>query len=314
LAVRCPACQARVVAPRPAGAAATPFGPRLHATAVYLKTFQALSYERLQAALSDLFGLTVSQGGLMNMLRRAEARFAVRREAALSVLRRAEVVACDETGVRIEGSNSYHWVFRCEDAVVHHAAPTRAASVVHEIMAGHRPAVWLSDRYSAQQGHADRQQTCLAHLARDVAYAVEAGDDPVAFRLKLWLGSAFALAKGIGSLATSTITAKRRTLERTLDEILAAPTVCDLARDIQNRMRRARDQLLTFASFPGRVEATNNACERDLRPAVIQRKNTNGYRALWSAKGEAAVRTAVATARLTAGASPFGTVLSTIRA
>src|SRR3954449_11114552 len=71
LAVRCPACQARVVAPRPAGAAATPFGPRLHATAVYLKTFQALSYERLQAALSDLFGLTVSQGGLMNMLRRA---------------------------------------------------------------------------------------------------------------------------------------------------------------------------------------------------------------------------------------------------
>ena len=314
LAVRCPACQARVVAPRPAGAAATPFGPRLHATAVYLKTFQALSYERLQAALSDLFGLTVSQGGLMNMLRRAEARFAVRREAALSALRRAEVVACDETGVRIEGSNSYHWVFRCETAVVHHAAPTRAASVVHEIMDGHRPAVWLSDRYSAQQGHADRQQTCLAHLARDVAYAVEAGDDPVAFRLKLWLGSAFALANGVASLAAATVAAKRRKLERALDAILAAPTVCDLARDIQNRMRRARDQLLTFASFPGRVAATNNACERDLRPAVIQRKTTNGYRAMWSANGEAAVRTVVATVRLKMGASPFDTVLRTIKA
>ena len=65
-----------------------------------------------------------------------------------------------------------------------------------------------------------------------------------------------------------------------LDDILAAPAVCDLARDIQNRMRRARDQLLTFVAFPGRVEATNNACERDLRPAVIQRKNTNGYRAM----------------------------------
>ena len=45
---------ARVVAPRPAGAAPTPFGPRLHATAVYLKTFQALSHQRLQKALSDL--------------------------------------------------------------------------------------------------------------------------------------------------------------------------------------------------------------------------------------------------------------------
>src|SRR3954466_7501228 len=147
LAVRCPACQARVVAPRPAGAAATPFGPRLHATAVYLKAFQALSYERLQAALSDLFGLTVSQGGLMGMLRRAEARFAVRREAALSVLRHPEVVACDETGVRIEGWKSYHWLSGGEDAVVHHAAPTSDASVVHEIMAGHRSSVWLTDRY-----------------------------------------------------------------------------------------------------------------------------------------------------------------------
>ena len=295
-------------------AAATPFGPRLHATAVYLKTFQALSYERLQRALSDLFGLAISQGGLTNMLRRAATRFAAGREAALSVLRQATVVASDETSVRIEGSNSYHWVFRCEQAVVHHAAATRGACVVHEIMGGHRPAVWLSDRYVAQQGHADRQQTCLAHLARDAAYAVEAGDDPVALRLKLWLGSALALARRVTALAASTVHTHRRRLERVLDDILAAPVRCDLARDIQRRMHRARDQLLTFTLFPGQVEATNNACERDLRPAVIQRKNTNGYRAMWSATGEAAVRTVVATARLTSGSGTFGTVLGTIRA
>src|SRR3954453_9919200 len=139
LAVTCPACQARVAAPRPAGAASTPFGARLHATAVSLKCVQALSYERLQRALSDLFGLTISQGGLMAMLRRAQTRFAPGREAALSALRRAAVVACDETGVRIEGSNCSHWVFRCDNAVVHHAAPTRAGSVVREIMGGPRP-------------------------------------------------------------------------------------------------------------------------------------------------------------------------------
>lgn len=45
----------------------------------------------------------------MNMLRRAGTRFASGRDAALAALRRAEVVASDETGVRIEGSNSYHW-------------------------------------------------------------------------------------------------------------------------------------------------------------------------------------------------------------
>ena len=151
LCVTCPACQTRVAAPRPAGADATPFGPRLHAVATYLKTFQALSYERLQAALSDLFGLGLSQGGLMNLLRRAQGCCAEGRDAALARLRQAPVVASDETGVRSEGANSYHWVFRCEDAVVHHAATSRAAAVVGEVMAGHRPAVWISDRYSARR-------------------------------------------------------------------------------------------------------------------------------------------------------------------
>src|SRR5215204_1317141 len=108
LSVCCSTCGTRVVAPVPEAARGTPFGPRLHAVATYLKTFQALSYERLQAALSDLFGLSLSQGGLMNLVRRAQGRFHSGREAAVSALRRAEVVASDETGVRIEGSSAYH--------------------------------------------------------------------------------------------------------------------------------------------------------------------------------------------------------------
>jgi transposase len=71
MAVHCPGCGTRVVAGMPV-AACTPFGPRLHAIASDLKTFQALSYERLQASLADLFGLCISQGGLMNLLRRTQ--------------------------------------------------------------------------------------------------------------------------------------------------------------------------------------------------------------------------------------------------
>src|SRR6195952_828178 len=110
LAVRCPTCGTRVIAPPPEAARGTPFGPRLHAVATYLKTFQALSYERLQAAPSDLFGLRLRRGGLMNLPRRAQERFRPGREAAVSALRKAAVIASDETGVRIEGSTAYHWV------------------------------------------------------------------------------------------------------------------------------------------------------------------------------------------------------------
>jgi transposase len=313
LAVHCPSCGTRVVAPVPQAARGTPFGPRLHAVATYLKTFQALSYERLQAALADLFGLTLSQGGLMNLLRRAQGRFVEGREAAVSALRRAQVVACDETGVRIEGCNAYHWAFRSDAAVVHHAAPTRGAVVVHAMMGGHRPSVWLSDRYTAQQGHGVQHQTCLAHLARDVAYAVEVSEDPVPLRLQLWLGSVFSLAERVTDLAAATLSAKRRALERRLAEILSAPSRCDLTRALQAKIGRARDQLLVFLDYPGQVAVTNNGCERALRPAVVQRKVTNGYRAMWAAAGEADVRTVVDTARLS-GAGTFATILKTIGA
>jgi transposase len=313
LAVHCPSCGTRVVAPVPEVARGTPFGPRLHAVATYLKTFQALSYERLQAALSDLFGLTLSQGGLMNLLCRAQGRFRPGREEAVSTLRRAAVVASDETGVRIEGSNAFHWVFHSAQAVVHTASPTRGAIVVREMMDGHRPAVWISDRYTAQQGHAAAHQTCLAHLARDVAYLVETSDDPVPWRLQLWLQSVFALAGRVTDLAVSTLAAKRRSLDRQLGAILATPSHCDLTQALQAKIGRARDQLLVFLAHPGAVEATNNGSERLLRPSVVQRKMTNGYRAMWAAEGEADIRTVVDTARLT-GASCFGTILKTVGA
>jgi transposase len=151
-------------------------------------------------------------------------------------------------------------------------------------------------------------------LARDVAYGDEASDDVLPSRLKLWLHQAFALAEEVATLAASTLARKRRALERSLEAILAAPTSCDLACDLQSKVRRARDQLLTFAHWPELVEATNNACERALRPAVIQRKVTNGCRAMWVAEGEADLRTIVDTARLSPGTNAFKTILQTVSA
>ena len=127
---------------RPEAASGSPFGPRLHGLATYLKTFQAFSYERLQATFADVFGVRISQGALMNMLRRAQDCFVAGREQAVAELRQAKVVSSDETGVRIEGSNAYHWVFRCDQAVVHQAAPTRGAVVVRTII--YRPEVFDS--------------------------------------------------------------------------------------------------------------------------------------------------------------------------
>jgi hypothetical protein len=120
------------------------------------------------------------------------------------------------------------------------------------------------------------------------------------------------LARSLSGLAASILTLKRRELVRDLDAILKAPTTCDLTRTLQAAMRQAPDQLLIFVAFSGLVDVTNNACERDLWPAVVQRKVTNGYRARWAAQGEVDVRTVVATAALQTKATPFVTLLATI--
>ena len=152
----------------------------------------------------------------------------------------------------------------------------------------------------------------LTHLARDVAYGVEASGDLVLLRLQLWLGSVFSLAERVTDMAASTHSAKRRALERRLSEILTAPSRCDLTHDLQAKIGRARDQHLVFLDHPGRVAVTNNGCERALRSAVVQRKVTNGYQAMWVAAGEADVRTVVDAARLS-GANTYATLLTTIR-
>jgi transposase len=313
LKCHCAKCGKTTVAPMPQAAQGTPFGHRVHALALYLKANQLFSYQRLQGAFADLFGLRLSQGALMNMFRRTAPIFAAGRDRALAALRRADVVACDETGARIEGCNAYQWVFCSSQAVVHAAEFSRAAQVVRDTMAGHQPNVWISDRYTAQQGHGRLHQTCLAHLDRKARFVAEHGSDLTGVRLQLWFDRAFRLAGNIANLAAATVKGHKRSLKRDLDAILADATDCPLARDLLGQIRRARDQMLTFCDFAGKVDATNNVSERALRPSVIQRKVTNGYRAKWAADAEAALRSTVDTSRL-AGNQSFRTILGAISA
>ena len=90
------------------------------------------------------------------------------------------------------------------EVVIHVIRHSRGACVVREVMAGHRPALWVSDLYSAQQGHAADWQICLAHQLRDCQFAIEAGDTIFAPRMKMLLLRAFVLARRRPHLAETT--------------------------------------------------------------------------------------------------------------
>ena len=82
--------------------------------------------------------------------------------AILARLRRARVIYSDETGVRIDGSGHWNWVFQNAEVVIHVVRRSRGAGRGGRGAAAHRPALWVSDLYGAQQGHAD----ALAGLSR----------------------------------------------------------------------------------------------------------------------------------------------------
>ncbi len=292
----CPGCGAITLAPLPEGLEpGSPFSLNIVALAIYLRFTHAISYRRLTRLMAELFGLAISEGALDAAFRRAMPCFDAEVGAILARLRRSRVVCSDETSVRVAGKTCWDWVFQNAEVVIHVIRNTRAASVVGQVMDGHRPAIWVSDLYSAQQGHAADWQICLAHQLRDCQFAIEAGDVIFAVRMKALLLRAFVLARRRHHLAESTRRQYRQRLERQLDTIMAlAPTQPD-GRRLRKRYGKLRGHLFTFLDHP-EVAPDNNGSERELRPTATYRKVTGGFRSGWGKDLFAAFRSVVGTA------------------
>ena len=175
-------------------------------------------------------------------------------------------------------------------------------------MAGHKPTVWISDRYSAQQKHGERHQTCLAHLARDTAFALEHGSDD------LPSGLSFGLEKRSAWPRPSPTSPHQRwrgksEIWKDSSKFFWPRQPGAIWRESCKQKSGARETSFSpFVTIPARSDITNNTSERKLRPCVIQRKITNGYRAMWAAQAEADVETTIDTAKLK-GANPFAVIV-----
>ena len=292
----CPCCGGTTLAPVPDGMEeGSPFGVSVLAQALYLRFTHAISYQRLTRLFVHLFALQVSEGALDAMFRRAKPLFDDEVAAILARLRRARVICSDETTVRVDGRTHWNWVFQNEQLVIHVIRPTRGRAVVAEVLGGHRPDIWVSDLYSAQRGHADEWQVCLAHQLRDLRYAIEAGDAVFAPRLKPLLLRAVLLARRRSELKASTRLEYRRRLERELDTVLALQPSNRHGQRLRKRYLAVRDSLFTFLEHPD-APPDNNRSERDLRPMAMYRKVTGGFRSDWGPDLCAAVKSVVGTA------------------
>jgi transposase len=294
----CPCCKARVTARAPADMPeGTPFGPGITAIVTYLHGCQMIGYKRLTEVCQGLLGLTISQGAIANMLARVGEAIAAPAERIAAEVRASEVIASDETSARVKGKTWWQWTFGCATAVYFVIAETRGKCVPTAFLAGARPKVWLSDRLPAQLRHAKEHQVCLAHLIRDAQYAIDHGDTIFAPDFKALLKDACAVGRRRPGLADATIAAHRRRLERQLERLLARKPTDAEGRKLRDAVDLdCRDKLLVFLKRRD-AEPTNNESERALRPSVIFRKVTNGFRSEWGARAYAALCSIVETGR-----------------
>ena len=294
---RCACCGERALAAAPAGLEpGSPFGKSVEALVVCLHYAHAIGLERLRCLLGEIFALSISEGALCNILARATAPLAAAAEAITAAVKAAEVVASDETSVRVMKKTQWEWVFVTAFAVLHIIRPSRGADVVRALFGTIRPRVWVSDSLGSQRGHADIWQMCLAHLLRDVQYAIDCGDEGFSTALKWLLLRAIAIGRRRETLRDSTLAQYRADLDRRLDRLLALPRRGEVAEKLRRRIARERAHLFIFVTDRA-VPATNNCSERALRPSVIFRKVTNGFRSEWGAQTYAAFRSVVSTAK-----------------
>jgi len=302
---QCVHCGEAYVAPVPAGLEpGSPYGESVQSLVTYLRYAHAISYERLSRLLEQLFGLPISEGALANLLQRVKLRLDDQVVEILERLRRSRLICSDETGARVKGQNQWEWVFQNDQVCVHVIRPSRGHGVMEEVLGEHRPEVWVSDLYSAQQQHpADKWQVCLAHQLRDCQFAIEAGDEVFAPVMKRVLLRAFVIHQRRERLAESTMYQYRCDLERRLNYCLAlTPTQRDGVR-LKKRYLRIRKNLFLFLE-DATVPPTNNSSEQALRWSAIFRKVTNGFRSDWGRDLFAAVRSVVNTGKRQ-GLSPF---------
>ena len=305
----CPCCRRRFRAEAPEGLEpGSPFGPNLRAFVVYLRAAHAISFERLSRAMSDLFSLDISEGALVNIFNDSRSSFEKGARRIRDKLRRSAVLQSDETSLRVKKQTWWAWVFHHKDSAAFVVAPSRGKDVVERFLGTRRPDYWVSDRLAAQMGWAKKNhQVCLAHLMRDVQYAIDAGDDAFAPHVLDLLAQACAIGRRRESLADATLKSHERKLDVKLGRLLNIEANGAPGEKLKRVFKKYRQNLSAVTANSLRspvvfvtrrdLPPTNNGSEQAIRPLVVFRKVTNCFRSQWGAELYADIRSVLETAR-----------------
>lgn len=262
------------------GAAGTHLGPRAQALAVLLSHRSGLSMGRACQTLRDLCGLRLTRGGLAQLLQRAAGRLEPFWSEILRRIRASAAVFADETSWYVGEPKWWLWIFTTPTATLYRVERGRGSDVVRETLGEDFPGMLVSDCLSSYDPIVCRKHKCIAHHLRalkDHEQSLEKRGER-SRDLLLWkvlLQDVIATWNQREELGPAAYAVKVLQLTRGVENLLSRSPPEAEGVSFRNRMAKQREFLLGCLQDPS-AEPTNNRAERDLRPAVIDRKLSCG--------------------------------------
>jgi transposase len=132
----CPACHrattSAAVAPKNISAPVQ-YGPRMKALGVYLKAYQLLPFKRGAELIRTLFGCSLREGTLANMVKEVSGSLDVSLAAILDILTAAKVAHFDETGCSVGGKRHWVHVASTETVTFYTTHPKRGTAAMEDM-------------------------------------------------------------------------------------------------------------------------------------------------------------------------------------
>jgi transposase len=281
--------------------ARTKYGPFLRATISHWKFGLGLTLPKIQKLLQEQHGLTISTGQLSEILSQNAGRLHPYVDGIKSALKKEKAVFADETGWRKQSDNQWLWSFSSAKYSYYTIRKGRSKKVVRDVLGKTFNGILHSDFLGSYCQIKSMKQKCWAHVFRKVR---ELKDKyPAALvqaEIKLFefkLGKLFARACRIRDdyqLKKKDPHRRIQYLERATLELVFSPWENGELQVLSNRIWRYRDELYTFILSPD-AHTTNNAAEREIRPAVLMRKTSYCNRSSRGATAQAVSMSAIRT-------------------
>ena len=277
---------------RARGSAGVHLGPNATNWVIRLRHQFGLSVRKTCQMLEAAFGLGLSPGGVCHLEQRLAKKLLPDYEALQKQARQAEVLHSDETSWYVGQSGYWLWVLTNPEFTLYDIQASRARKVLEQLIGPDFQGTLVSDCLATYESIGRHQQKCYAHHLKAIKAALEV--HPKSSFLKLLrrvLKQAIGYHQIRSHLSADHFDHLRQYLEQRIDQLLPCrmnekgkfefePQRCpftleNLELKVANRLAKQRKHLFTFLYLEG-VPPTNNLAERQLRPAVIQRKISCG--------------------------------------